>query len=190
MQAKLEPIVLRTKKHIIISSLGPLSGLESVAQARETKRALASWQMKGKESFVPDGRKANCSKQKKKTQTFSSAETQRNRLPSVKVGKWGQRRWRWTAEKKPLPVSSGKGGFVDDWLVPAAPCVPHLRKNPELHFYRCNILLLGFNIGAYKESRGIGASGSTPGMTAALACRAMGHNWSDATAAARWPLYW
>lgn len=183
MQAELEPIVLRTKN---ISS-----SLESVAQARETKRALASWQMKGKESFVPDGRKANCSKQKK-TQTFSSAEKQRNRLPSVKVG-GGQRRWRWTAEKKPPLVSSGKGGFVDDWLVSAAPCVPHLRRNPELHFYRCNILLLGFSIlgvGACKESRGIGASGSSPGMTAALACQAMGHNWSDATAAARWPLYW
>lgn len=44
------------------------------------------------------------------------------------------------------PVSLRKGGFVDDWLVPAAPGVPHLRKNPELHFYCCNILLLWFSI--------------------------------------------
>lgn len=52
-----------------------------------------------------------------KTQTFSFAEKQRNRLSSVKVGRWGQRRWRWTAETKRFQPTShiqhkGQGCFL------------------------------------------------------------------------------
>lgn len=59
-EEKLGAIVLL--RQIIISSSGLMSGPESVAEGRETKRALDVWQWRGKWGFVPNGRKANCSK--------------------------------------------------------------------------------------------------------------------------------
>lgn len=52
---------------IIISSLGPVSGPESVAEAGETKRPLDIWQLRGKLGFVPKGGGggADCSEQNK-----------------------------------------------------------------------------------------------------------------------------
>lgn len=50
---------------IIITTLGPMSGPESVAVGRETKRALDVWQCRGKLGFVANGWKANCSEWKR-----------------------------------------------------------------------------------------------------------------------------